>query len=256
LPVEALYNSLSLQKMKGWILLLSGLILFLHSRSQDTIHYGRVLDMGTARGIENIHIINLNSGRGTISGLHGYFHIRCNEGDSLLVSSVQYKKRVITPVMTGDTLYVFLEPETYMLPVVRIMKFRDYNEFLEAVLALPKEEYEKGEIPWFRDYFAETKNEYTYVKTFSPITYLYERYSKKAKEMQRYNFLVEQENVYNKISLRYNEQMVSQITGIIASDSVKAFMQFCKLPEAFLLNAKDYEIHLAVLNCYRQYLQK
>lgn len=242
--------------MKGWVFLLSGLLLYLHSFGQDTIQYGRVLDITTARGIENIHIINLNSGRGAISSMHGYFHVKGSAGDSLLISSVHYKKRVITPEISGDTLIVFLEPETYLLPVVRIMKFRDYNEFLEAVLSLPKEQYEKGEIPWFRDYFASSKDEFTYVKSFSPITYFYDKYSKKAKEMQRYNFIIEQEKTYNQISLRYNENIVAGITGMTSADSIRTFMQYCRLPEAFLLNAKDYEIHLAILDCYRQYTQK
>jgi hypothetical protein len=242
--------------MKKTLLFFFFLWFFIQLNAQDTILYGRLLDMGTARGIENIHIVNLSNGRGAVSELHGYFHIRFSQGDSILLSSVHYRKKIIRPLHNGDTLFVFLMPETYMLPVVRVLKYTTYSEFLEAVLTLPKEQYEKDEIPWFRDYLAETKNEYTYVKSFSPITYLYDRYSKKAKEMQRYNFLIEQDKVYNQISLRYNEQMVSRITGIISPDSVKAFMQFCRLPEAFLLTAKDYEIHLAVLDCYRNYKQK
>lgn len=235
------------------ISLLFFLPLMVFSQGNDSIHSGRLLDITTAKGADNIHVINLRTMQGTSSDMHGHFSVYYQPGDTLLFSSVQFEKQYSIVRAESDTGYYFLTPAVYLLPTAKVFRYRTYDEFKEAVLTLPKELYEKDEIPWFRDYFQASKDEYVSVNSFSPITYLYDRYSKKAKEMQRYNFLIEQERTLNLVAIRYNADVVSRLTGLTSPEEIKKFMEYCQLPEPFILKAKDYELYLAIMNCYKQY---
>ncbi len=220
---------------------------------QDTIQHGRLIDLPSYKGADNIRIVNLRTGKGTISDMHGYFRIIARKNDSILISSVQYEMKTFRANPTVDTL-LYLEPAVYVLPTAKVIfNFRTYNEFKEAVLALPEECYEKKEIPWFRDYFNKSKEEYISCTGFSPITLLYNMYSKHALEMKRYNYILEQEKVEALVSSRYNSQVVSNITGITSAEELEKFMDFCRIPDSYVIRASEYELYLAIMGYYRKY---
>jgi hypothetical protein len=220
---------------------------------QDTIQQGRIIGLPTYQGADNIRIINLRTGRGAITDMHGYFRISCHRNDSILISSVQYEMKTFRAVPSVDTL-IYLEPAVYVLPTAKVLfNFKTYNEFKDAVLALPKESYEKDEIPWFKEYFAKSKEGYISTPSFSPITYLYNKYSKHALEMKRYNYILEQERVDALISSRYNPQIVSNITGLTSADDIKKFMDFCHIPDSYVISASEYELYQVIMNRFRKY---
>jgi hypothetical protein len=224
------------------------------SSGQDTVQHGRLIDITTYQGADNIRIINLRTGRGTISDMHGYFRIFCYKNDSILISSVQYEMKSFRADPLADTVLFYLQPAVYVLPAAKVVfNFRTYDEFKEAVLTLPKECYEKKEIPWFKDYFAKSKEGYISTPSFSPITYLYNLYSKHALEMKRYNYIIEEERVEALVKSKYNPQIVSNITGITSAEELKKFMDFCHLPDTFVINAKEYELYIAIMDCYKRY---
>lgn len=220
---------------------------------QDTIQHGRLIDLPSYKGADNIRIVNLRTGKGTISDMQGYFRIIARKNDSILISSVQYEMKTFRANPAVDTL-LYLEQAVYVLPTAKVIfNFRTYDEFKEAVLALPEECYEKKEIPWFKDYFAKSKEGYISTPSFSPITYLYNKYSKHALEMKRYNYILERERVEALVNSRYNPQIVSNITGITSAEELKKFMDFCRIPDSYVIRASEYELYLAIMDCYRKY---
>tara|TARA_R110001583_G_scaffold412_2_gene3788 strand:+ start:31045 stop:31809 length:765 start_codon:yes stop_codon:yes gene_type:complete len=57
---------------------------------ESTIIHGTIINANQV--INNVHIINLNSGRGTISNDNGSFEIKTKVNDTLLFSSIQFEK--------------------------------------------------------------------------------------------------------------------------------------------------------------------
>jgi len=57
---------------------------------ESTIIHGTIINANQV--INNVHIINLNSGRGTISNDNGSFVIKTKVNDTLLFSSIQFEK--------------------------------------------------------------------------------------------------------------------------------------------------------------------
>jgi hypothetical protein len=92
----------------------------------------------------------------------------------------------------------------------------------------------------------------------SPISYLYDKFSRKKKMERLYNDLVEnEEEVYN-LSLKYNQDLVSSLTGL-EGEELLDFMTFCKFsyydlvhwsPEFIIVQIKkrygDYEYYKAL----------
>jgi len=97
---------------------------------------------------------------------------------------------------------------------------------------------------------------------FSPITYLYDKFSRKAKMERLYQYLVNnQEEVYN-LSQKYNQELVASLTGLEGEELLN-FMTFCKFsyydlihwtPEFIILQIKkrygDYEYYKAIEDNY------
>ena len=52
---------------------------------------GRIIS--DAPSIENIHILNINSNKGTISNINGNFSIPVKENDTLVISGIQFYKK-------------------------------------------------------------------------------------------------------------------------------------------------------------------
>ena len=93
---------------------------------------------------------------------------------------------------------------------------------------------------------------------FSPISYLYDKFSRKKKMERLYQDLVaNQEEVYN-LSQKYNQELVASLTGLEGEELLN-FMTFCKFsyydlihwtPEFIVLQIKkrygDYEYYKAL----------
>ncbi len=88
-----LLKYLNFLKSYRFIFLILGLLSFEIEAQQLNLLEGKVTADGS--GLENIHIINLNLSKGTTTDAEGYFKIQVREQDSLLVSSVQFEKKVI-----------------------------------------------------------------------------------------------------------------------------------------------------------------
>ncbi len=86
------------------------------------------------------HILVLSSYRGTITDREGQFSIVVEKGDSIMLSSLGYKKRilVIGDSLPNNFLYVdlFLERDTFMIGEVEIYPWKSYEEFKKAFLNL------------------------------------------------------------------------------------------------------------------------
>lgn len=73
--------------------------------------------------IASVHIVNITSEKGVLSDFSGEFSIAAKEGDSILFSSIQYKKKIIaiTPVVVeSGKIIVKLQEELTELDEVQL----------------------------------------------------------------------------------------------------------------------------------------
>jgi hypothetical protein len=82
-----------------------------------------------------------------------------------------------------------------------------------------------------------------------PISMLYNQFSKEARSKRILAGLVKKDEA----AVRYNPVLITKLTGIKDEGEIKKFIDFCALRVQFILEASDYELYAAILECYESY---
>lgn len=86
------------------------------------------------------------------------------------------------------------------------------------------------------------------ISVSGPFSMLHRKFSREAKEKRKIASYGKQVDYEKQIRAKYNQAVVINLTGL-PEDKVEEFMDFCKLSDAFLGPASEYEIALAVNKC-------
>lgn len=206
-----------------------------------------------------VTITNLSNNKGVVSDDEGFFYIRFDRQDTLELSAVGYEKHQI---FLGDTatannydLTIRLSERTYQLENVTVFAYKDEEAFKKAILALDESVLPKQtptvKIPGSYEGPRMEKRP----SPVSPISFIYDRFSKRAK-YEREVRKAEQEYEYQKVlSKKYNRDLVGKITGLTDQDLDK-FMLFCRFEDEFIARSNEYDIILAINRCYEDFSEK
>lgn len=189
------------------------------------------------------YVVNKNTSAGTLTDAAGNFSVKARAGDTLHFSYLGYG---LTRVCTHEwedsvknavlTLKVFLKPKSTELKPVIIHS--------NAITKEEKQLYE-GRINEYKRGIS--------APLASPISAMYYSWSKKGKELKKLSVLYDQLLLEEVKQHRLSPEKVRLITGNDTLD-VNDFMLHCYLPDQFVSSAPDYDLFLAVKNCYREYM--
>ncbi len=85
---------------------------------------GKVLSKD--KDVADVHVMNITTGRATITDVEGYFKIAVRRNDTLIFSAVQYKKKLLVlsqDMMNSKIIYVHLEEFMNQLDEVVVRPF-------------------------------------------------------------------------------------------------------------------------------------
>jgi hypothetical protein len=133
----------------NFLLIIHVLILFsspLYSQKDETLKKGDLVQL-TGRLMDELlqplpyaHILVLNNYRGTITDSEGKFSFVTQVHDTIMFSSLGYKRRIFVipgtlkePFLTMD---IILQQDTFMIEEVEIYPWKSYEEFKRAFLNL------------------------------------------------------------------------------------------------------------------------
>jgi hypothetical protein len=127
-----------------FLLVISGGIL--NGQSKEALEQGKLVQLTGRLYTELLqplpfaHILVLNNYRGTISDRDGKFSFVTQVGDSIMFSTLGYKRKIIVipdtlrePFYTTD---IILDIDTFMIAEVEIYPWKSYEEFKKAFLNL------------------------------------------------------------------------------------------------------------------------
>ena len=167
--------------------------------------FGYIISADSLRPVRNTHVISKMAHRGTISNRYGEFFIQAKKVDTLWVSCLGYRRRLIpvdSTMTTRDTLFIRLYHDTITLREVTVKPFYDYKTFKELVINAPtiptpveidRLNKELGD-PWLRRKQIQGNGMATI--TASPIQFLYDKYNKSARRQAR---LLRNRRMYNEV---------------------------------------------------------
>lgn len=217
---------------------------------------GAIISKETGERVPFVHIINQTKGLGTTSDLHGKFAIKVGPTDTLVFSAVGYEKLALIladeAINLDEPIQISLAPATYELDPVQVQAFKDEAGFKQDILNMRLPEEKKIVIPGTYDGPRDPNARFSLAS--GPFSAVQNMFSKEAKEIKKYKEVIRDYPREKTIISKYNRQIVEEITGL-KDEALNDFMLFCKVPDDFILTANDYEIVLAVNNCYKDFIK-
>ncbi len=215
---------------------------------------GVIQEAGSGNPVPYVHIMNRQSGYGTVSNTEGRFWIKMNGTDTLLFSAIGYEIYAFTlkPEQQSRRIRVTIEmnTSTQVLKPVNVFAYRDEESLKQALIEMDPvlENDNQVVVPGIKKPGPINPS----VSLSGPISFFYNKFSRKAKAQQKLQQDIASYDYRKILKARYNEQVVIELTGL-PEDKVEEFMEFCKIEEAFINGATDYDIALAVSSCLKKF---
>ncbi len=205
--------------------------------AQSTIIKGYITEKDSSTTIPFAYVVNKKSGVGTVTSDKGYFELRANATDTILISCIGYIARKIAAKE-------ILELQSYKIHQGVILFAKTYN--LNTVMISPKE-LSQNQKNFYERFINVPAPPLT-----SPISALYYEYSKEGRERQKLIEIYKKELFFEKAERRlayfFNVKKVD-----LSKFDERAFIMFCKLTEDVVNYANDYDFYYKVSRCFDDY---
>lgn len=190
---------------------------------------GKVYDTLQPQGFYNMMVINKTEGKGVFGMPNGHFSLYTNNGDTIALTVKEYIKKTYVVEADSNCQFIIdlpLAPKAQEFAEVKIYPLKSLEE-------IKKEREELS--------MRETRTVTGINVVQSPITALYERYSKTGKAKRHVAALEHQDNM-NKILKELLRLYVSHDVGNLKEEHFEEFIEFLSIDENFLKTSTDYEL--------------
>lgn len=217
------------------IILLLALPLF--ASAQKFVVQGVVLDADSTSPLPFAYVINKNAGHGVPTNEQGRFALHASVGDTISVSYLGFYNRSIAVDSAAKraSISFFMQSKTQRLKPAMVFS-TGWSKESKEIYASRIGEYQRGmDAP-----------------LASPITALYYAFSKRGKQLQKLSELYQQLLIDEIKESRLPPDLLRSVTGD-PNLNTRDFLNYCFLPNSYVINANDYELLVAVKNCYKAY---
>lgn len=201
---------------------------------------GSVQDTVNPRNFYNLMVVNMSTKQGVFGDAKGGFSLYAGLGDTVTFSATGYDKKTITVIAAKNcqldtTIYIDSKVQEYETVEVYPIKS------LESIRK-EREELSKSE----------TRTVTGLNVMQSPITALYERFSKKAQSKRLVAEMEHQDNI-NDILKELLRVYVSYDVVYLEEEEFQSFVYFLNIDENFLKSASDYDLITYIKEKLEQY---
>jgi hypothetical protein len=204
---------------------------------------GQAYDKDSKLPLPRLMIINKRTGNGTFADSESKFSINARQTDTIILSAVGFKikKICLSDSTEKDRFYVHvpLEKLFYALKEVSVFAPRTLNEIDKDIAKLDS----------IRAY---NRNFHDVNGLESPITYLYERFSKFARSKQKVA-MWENEDLKRSILKDLFRIYIKHDIMDLSEEEFDAFIKYCNLSESFIKNATQFELVMAIKGKYETF---
>ena len=199
---------------------------------------GRVRDPH-GQGIPNAIIVNNRTKTGSFGNSNGFYSIVCEKNDTLSITALSYYTRQLCmkDSLVKDVYHptIFLDDRTYMLPIVELISPRDLEAIEKDLMRLGFNE-----------------NQFKTSSFSSPITFLYEQFSKRERSKLEVSFLEYEDRkraLLKELFHLYVDYDIIELTN----DEFDAFIDFMHVSDEFIRQSSQYEFLIFVKEEFQQY---
>lgn len=200
---------------------------------------GVVVDSMSGKILTPVSIENANQHNGVVTDAEGKFEINAKDGESIVFSHVGYKNYIlrVRPELSLQTLRIKLSLKPVQLKEVKINK--------------GPTEYQKDSASRASLY----EDAFTYKQSksvMSPVTSLYQVFSKKHKAMRHFQDQIEAMELEKFVDSRYTPELVMSLLKINQEEAA-AFMKAYPMEYDYARGASDLEIKMWIKYNYKLY---
>ncbi len=217
-------------------------------KAQKIYVMGKVLDKKTKQAIDLVSVKNIRTQGGTKTNKKGDFFLPSYLLDSIEFSSIGYKtvRHAFKKVVKDTVLY--LDQEAIQLQEVVILGKNDQKLQSEINELLAEPERSKK-------FSLQDAGGYAGVSggslTFSPITMLYDAFSKEGKSKRRLAFDIQQDRRVYYATFRFNR--IAGFSTKLSGEALEKFRDFSLLSNDYILTASDYDLTYSILQSWKKY---
>lgn len=199
-----------------------------------------------------------------LTNVDGYVEIVYNSGDRIMVTHLSYDTLIIRPqdYIKFDTALFYLAPRTYNLRTFTfsVLGPRVYfdSKFVKNDLGKSDEDAirEKLNIKDMRsELVGLDQSAQGGVVLGSPITAIYERYSKAGKERAKYRELIAQDSRDSAALKKFDQVVVRTLTNYDEED-IDRFIEFCSFSQSYINMVDALELYYEIIRCKEEYKAK
>lgn len=220
-----------------------------------------VTEEQTFKPLANVHVLNLNEVKGTITDETGFFEINAKVNDTLHLSILGFqsvKVRVTQDWIKIKSTKIKLSEKATALDevVVSNYKLTGYLQ-IDAKLVPLKENYRWGISGLNYGYEtggSNSPNAFSRVvnSIFNPADALYNLFGKKGKELKKLREMKKDQSTRQQLENKYDRELICAMLGI-QKQEIPQILAKCNYSEAFVLSANDLQILDAITDCFEEY---
>lgn len=202
-------------------------------------------DSKTPLPVENLHITNMRTSKGTISLSNGYFQINAEVGDTLVITGLGFRNH-----------YLYID-ETYRAEIVKVMLAERITELSQVDVTgyrlttnNPRAmEIRQPLLPAEKDIRMPSRSQAT---LSSPIDYLYQMFSSRHRQLEKLEQLTEKDEFIQRLDLNRNREILLELTGL-DHEGLRMLIFYCQMSEERIYSSSDYDLLTSMMECYRSF---
>lgn len=202
---------------------------------------GKVTDAKTGLPLAGVMIINKRTNTGVFGEPDGNFSIYIIKDDQLIFSAVGYETKIFS---LHDSIW-----KNYGEINIKLNKL---NIDLQEVTVFPErslKEIQKDIEDLGVNYAYQVQGTASFS---SPITFLYERFSRFEKQKRKAAELYNEENKKELLKELFRKYIKADIINLSLKD-FDEFISYCRLPEEFIKEATQYDLVMAIKLKYNEF---
>ncbi len=223
---------------------------------QTKILNAQVISKKDSTSLVGVHVVNMNSNQATNTISDGFFSIPYQAGDTIVLTSIGFNDHFLYTglfwIPHGQLITIYMSERVYSLPGVDVNQYSSKEEFKEDFTnrkpsqPIDNEMFQYKKASDLEDVETDLNAKVT---LRSPISLLYSKFGKEARQAKKLKKAQEQEERAKILEEKYNPMIVQKVLEMDTRVEAEQFMEGCPLEDDFIIKAKEYDIVKAILDC-------
>ncbi len=229
--------------------------------SQDvTTIKGKVVNASNNVSLSNVHVVNLNSVKGTLTDEEGDFDIRATVNDTLYFSYLGFKSirvRVTNDWLKFGEIRIKMTELSVALEevVVRPIQLTGYVEVDAKIIPIyDNHRYRIAGLGSGYEGGASQPGAVSKVlnSIFNPADFLYNVFGKRSHDMKKLRKMKDDDEIRNLLESKYDRETLMAVLQLEKVD-IDEILVNCSYSKDFIRTANDLQILDAISECYEEY---